>query len=98
MLPRNRPPSPFFGAKVPYSPKSRKRITGGLPTFFVYTMRRVHCARCGRAKVDVAHCADDKQRLVEALDWFLSSWARQVSWKETAEAFGVNWNPFHRAV
>ena len=70
----------------------------GLPTFFVYAMRRVNCARCGKVRVERVPWADGKRRSTKALDWFLASWARRLSWKETAEVFGVSWDRVHRAV
>ncbi|MDE0624990.1 MAG: transposase [Bryobacterales bacterium] len=70
----------------------------GLPTFFVYAMRRVNCPRCGRVRVERVPWADGKRRSTRALDWFLASWARRLSWKETAEVFGVSWDRVHRAV
>ena len=39
-----------------------------------------------------------KQQATEALDWFLASWARRLSWKETATVFGVSWDRVYRAV
>ena len=70
----------------------------GLQTFFVYAMRRVHCPRCGKVKVERVPWAQGKQQATEALDWFLASWARRLSWKETATVFGVSWDRVCRAV
>ena len=70
----------------------------GLPTFFVYAMRRVHCPRCGKVKVERVPWAQGKQQATEALGWFLASWARRLSWKETATVFGVSWDRVCRAV
>ena len=70
----------------------------GLQTFFVYAMRRVHCPRCGKVKVERVPWAQGKQQATEALDWFLASWARRLSWKETATVFGVSWDRVYRAV
>ena len=39
----------------------------GLPTFFVYAMRRVNCARCGNVKVERVPWADGKRRSTKAL-------------------------------
>ena len=70
----------------------------GLPTFFVYAMRRVHCPRCGQVKVERVPWAQGKQQATKALGWFLASWARRLSWKETATVFGVSWDRVYRAV
>ena len=39
----------------------------GLPTFFVYTMRRVNCPRCGKVKVERVPWAQGKQQATKAL-------------------------------
>ena len=70
----------------------------GLPTFFVYTMRRVNCPRCGKVKVERVPWAQGKQQATKALGWFLASWARRLSWRETATVFGVSWDRVCRAV
>ena len=70
----------------------------GLPTFFVYAMRRVNCPRCGKVKVERVPWAQGKQQATKALGWFLASWARRLSWKETATVFGVSWDRVCRAV
>lgn len=70
----------------------------GLAVYFVYAMRRVQCARCGKVKVERVPWADGKQRSTKALDWFLAEWAGRLSWKETAEVFGVSWDRVRRAV
>ena len=70
----------------------------GLPTFFVYTMRRVNCPRCGKVKVERVPWAQGKQQATKALGWFLASSARRLSWKETAVVFGVSWDRVCRAV
>ena len=70
----------------------------GLQTFFVYAMRRVHCPRCGQVKVERVPWAQGKQQATKALGWFLASWARRLSWKETATVFGVSWDRVCRTV
>ena len=49
-------------------------------------------------KVERVPWADGKQRSTKALGWFLAGWARRLSWKETAEVFGVSWDRVRRAV
>ena len=39
-----------------------------------------------------------KHRLTQRYAWFLSRWARRLSWKETAEAFGTSWHHVYRSV
>ena len=57
----------------------------GLPTYFSYQMRRVDCRRCGKVKVERVPWAEGKQRSTKALSWFLASWAKRLSWQETAQ-------------
>ena len=48
----------------------------GLPTFFVYALRRVTCLRCGTVRVERVPWTDGPQRSTRALDCFLANWAR----------------------
>ena len=70
----------------------------GLPTYLIYEMRRVDCRRCGQVKVERVPWAEGKQRSTKALRWFLASWAKRLSWQETAQVFGVSWERVWRAV
>ena len=70
----------------------------GLPTYLIYEMRRVDCRRCGQVKVERVPWAEGKQRSTKALRWFLASWAKRLSWQETAQVFGVSWGRVWRAV
>ncbi len=70
----------------------------GLPTYLIYEMRRVDCRSCGRVKVERVPWAEGKQRSTKALRWFLASWAKRLSWQETAQVFGVSWERVWRAV
>ena len=56
----------------------------GLPTFLVYGLRRVNCPRCVAVKVERVPWADGKQRSTKAFSWFLSTWAKRLSWQDTA--------------
>lgn len=70
----------------------------GLPTFLRYAMRRVNCRHCGAVKVERVPWADGKQRSTKAFGWFLASWAKRLSWQDTARIFGTSWDTVHRAV
>ena len=70
----------------------------GLPTYLIYEMRRVDCRSCGRVKVERVPWAEGKQRSTKALRWFLASWAKRLSWQETAQVFGLSWERVWRAV
>jgi len=66
-----------------------------IAVFFVYAMRRVECPRCG-VKVEQVPRGDGKSSLTTSYRWFLARWARRLSWKETAEAFGTSWDAVFR--
>jgi transposase len=68
-----------------------------IAVFFVYAMRRVDCPRCG-VTVEQVPWADGKSSLTTSYRWFLARWARRLSWKETAEAFGTSWDSVFRSV
>jgi transposase len=65
--------------------------------FFVYAMRRVNCVNCG-VKVEQVPWCDGKHSLTTTYRWFLAAWARRLSWKGVAEAFGTSWQSVFRSV
>ena len=69
----------------------------GLLTWFVYAPRRVQCPEHG---VVVEHLpwSDGKRPVTIAMMCFLSRWARRLSWRETARAFGTSWECVYRSV
>jgi len=69
----------------------------GIALFFLYARRRVDCPGCG-IKVEQLPWAEGKQHLTKTFAWFLASWARRLSWKETAEAFQTSWDQVFRSV
>jgi len=68
-----------------------------LAVYFVYTMRRVDCATCGVRVEQVPWC-DGKNQLTTTYRWFLAAWAKRLSWKGVAEAFGTSWQNVFRSV
>jgi transposase len=70
----------------------------GIPVFFLYRMRRVDCKRCQRVLVEAVPWAKGKRRNTDAFDWFLATWAKRLSWKQTASAFHASWDTVARAV
>ena len=68
-----------------------------LSVFFVYAMRRVQCPACG-VKVEEVPWGDGKSQLTTSYRWFLARWAKRLSWKETAAAFGTSWDAVFRSV
>jgi transposase len=69
----------------------------GLAVFLVYAMRRVNCGRCG-VTVEAVPWASGKMQTTHALVWFLASWAKVLSWKETARRFRSSWDTVFRCV
>jgi len=69
----------------------------GMAVFFVYAMRRVDCPECG-VKTEYLEWSSGKERMTTAYKWFLSTWARRLSWSETARIFGTSWNRVYRSV
>jgi transposase len=57
-------------------------------------MRRVDCKTCG-VIVEAVPWADGKHQLTRAYMLFLARWARELSWKETAQSF---WGLQHRTL
>ena len=60
-------------------------------------MRRVDCKRCG-VKIEQVPWCDGKHQLTKAYQLFLARWAKRLSWKEVAEAFGTSWEQVYRSV
>ncbi len=69
----------------------------GILVFFVYAMRRVDCCRCG-VTVEQVPWAEGKSPITTSYAWFLSGWAKRMSWKEVAESFRTSWDSVYRAV
>ena len=69
----------------------------GIPVFFVYAVRRVHCERCG-VRVEAIPWAEGKHQLTTTYAWFLAGWARRLSWTAVAAAFDTTWDHVFRAV
>jgi transposase len=69
----------------------------GIVIFLVYSMRRVDCPRCG-ATVEMVPWCDGKNRLTTTYRWFLSTWAKRLSWSEVASIFRTSWDSVCRAV
>jgi len=63
----------------------------GIKVFFRYSPRRVDCQHCG-VHVEQLPWSKGKRRLTQSYAWFLSGWAKRLSWKETAEAFHTTWD------
>lgn len=69
----------------------------GFLVFLVYAMRRVDCANCG-VTVEAVPWASGKNRLTTTYAWFLSRWAKRMTWTDVARAFRTSWDSVFRAV
>lgn len=69
----------------------------GILVYFVYAMRRVQCPRCG-VKVEAVPWAEGKSPITTAYAWFLSGWAKRLSWAEVARSFRTSWHTVLGAV
>jgi len=69
----------------------------GIAVYFVYAMRRVDCPTCD-VKVEQVPWCDGKNHLTTTYRWFLAGWARRLSWKGVASAFGTTWQNVFRSV
>jgi transposase len=68
-----------------------------IAVYFVYAMRRVDCSTCG-VKVEQVPWCDGKNQLTTTYRWFLAGWAKRLSWKGVADAFGTTWQNVFRSV
>ncbi len=69
----------------------------GFFIFFLYTMRRVNCQRCG-VRVEEVPWSDGKNHLTKTYMQFLANWAKKLSWKEVAQSFQTSWPKVFRSV
>ncbi len=68
-----------------------------IAVFLSYTMRRVNCSTCG-IKVEAVPWAQGKHSCCDVYRHFLASWAKRLSWKETASCFNTSWDTVCRSV
>lgn len=68
-----------------------------IAVFFIYSMRRVDCPRCG-VIVELVPWGDGKSQLTTSYRWFLAGWAKRLSWREVAMAFHATWDSVYRSV
>ena len=69
----------------------------GILVFFLYAARRVNCPKHG---VVVEHIpwSTGKSPVTTAMMSFLATWARRLSWRETATIFRTSWEAVYRSV
>jgi len=68
-----------------------------IPVFLSYKMRRVDCKSCG-VKVELVPWADGKHSCCKVYRHFLATWAKKLSWSETARSFKTSWDNVCRSV
>lgn len=69
----------------------------GIVVFLLYRPRRVSCEQCG-IRVESMPWATGKSTMTVALMCFLATWARRMSWRDVARAFGSSWDNVRTAV
>jgi transposase len=69
----------------------------GIAVFFQYAMRRVQCNKCG-VVVESVPWAQGKHHLTTTYAWFLSHWAKKLSWSDVASSFKTSWMTVYRAI
>ena len=69
----------------------------GIPVYLSYRMRRVDCRRCG-IKIESVPWAEGKQTMTLAMMQFLATWAKKLSWQETARTFHTSWQKVFSSV
>lgn len=96
----------------PVCPECRKRCTvydrqpqrlfeylpiWSFKAYFRYAPRRVKCPEHG-VKVEALPWAYGKERMTFSYQVYLASWAKRLSWQETARVFETSWDTVFRAV
>lgn len=71
----------------------------GIAVALIYAPRRIDCWHCGVKVERLPWCTPaSKSPMTTALVVFLATWARRLSWQQTAEVFAVSWERVYRAV
>ena len=68
-----------------------------IAVYFVYSMRRVDCPKCG-VMVEKVPWASGKNQQTRSYRLFLATWAKRLSWQEVARVFGTSWDSVYRAI
>lgn len=71
----------------------------GIAVCFLYSLRRVRCQHCSGVHVErVPWSIGGKSPLTTACAHYLASWARHLSWKETARRSRCSWDNVAKSV
>ena len=65
--------------------------------YFRYAPRRVNCDIHG-IHVERVPWAEGKEHLTKSYQLFLATWAKRLSWKETADVFRTSWESVYRSI
>ena len=68
-----------------------------IPVYFEYTPRRINCKKHG-IHVEELPWSTGKEQLTKSYQFFLATWAKRLSWLETARAFKTSWESVYRSV
>jgi len=80
-------------------PRTWRHTAGwGIRVLIEYAPRRVECNRCGEIRTEQMPWNLGKCRLTIPLIIIIASWARELSWQQTADLFEVNWRQVSSAV
>jgi transposase len=69
----------------------------GLLVVLLYAPRRVDCRQCG-VRIENMPWASGKSPMATVYMSFLATWARRLSWTETARVFDATWDSVRRSV
>jgi transposase len=69
----------------------------GFKVFFRYAPRRVSCMNHG-VKVEHMPWVTGKRQMTTAYAWFLSGWAKKMSWQDVARSFRTTWHHVFNSV
>lgn len=69
----------------------------GFLVFFAYQMRRIDCP-IGGVRVGQIPWGHGKKMTTVTYSWYISHWAKLLSWTEISRQFGVSWGVVFRCV
>lgn len=68
-----------------------------IPVYFCYAPRRVNCKAHG-VHVEQVPWAVGKEQMTKGCQLFLATWAKRLSWRETAKVFRTSWESVYRSI
>lgn len=70
----------------------------GFIVYFLYSMRRIDCTYCNSVRVESVPWSDGKSPLTLSFMWYLSQWAKLLSWSTVADRMKVSWHQVFTSV